>query len=92
MAFAALPTTVTERYFVATVPARLCLSPQERTARFKKYRLLMVHVAGRMNRDNCVMGLRFCAAPQTIARMSAVWEVFWLTTQATSVRPLARAG
>ena len=79
MAFAALPTTVTERYFVATVPARLCLSPLERTARFKKYRLLMVHVAGRMNRNNCVMGLRFCAAPQTIARMSAVWEVFWLT-------------
>ena len=53
---------------------------------------LLVHVAGRMNRNNCVMGLRLCASAETIARMSAVWEVFELPTQATFARPLARAG
>ncbi len=61
-------------------------------ARFKRYRLLMVHIAGRMNRNNCVMGLRLCASAETIARMCAVWEVFELPTQATSALSLARAG
>ena len=78
-------------YNIASAIRGLCLNPQERTARFKKYRLLMVHVAGRMNRNNCVMGLRLCASPQTIARISAVWEVFGLPTQATRVRPWPRA-
>ena len=63
----------------------------ERTARFKKYRLL-VHVAGRMNRNNCVMRLRLCATEQTIARLSAVWEVFQLATRASRTRPWPRAG
>ena len=72
-------------YNIASAIRGLCLNPQERTARFKKYRLLMVHVAGRMNRNNCVMGLRLCASPQTIARISAVWEVFGLPTQATLI-------
>jgi hypothetical protein len=79
-------------YNIASAIKGLCLSPEERTARFKRYRLLMVHVAGRMNRNNCVMGLRLCATPQTIARIAAVWEVFQLPTQATSAQPLARAG
>jgi hypothetical protein len=79
-------------YNLASAIKGLSLSPEERTARFKRYRLLMVHVAGRMNRNNCVMGLRLCATPQTIARIAAVWEVFPLPTQATSARPLARAG
>ena len=79
-------------YNIASAIKGLCLDPEERTARFKRYRLLMVHVAGRMNRNNCVMGLRLCASAQTITRIKAVWDVFQLPTQATSARPLARAG
>ena len=75
-------------YNIASAIKGLCFSAEERTARFKKYRLLLVHVAGRMNRNNCVMGLRLCASAETIARMSAVWEVFELPTQATFARPL----
>jgi len=79
-------------YNIASAIKGLCLDPEERTARFKRYRLLMVHVAGRMNRNNCIMGLRLCASAETIARISAVWKVFELPTQPTSARPLARAG
>ena len=35
-------------YNIASAIKGLCFSPEERTARFKKYRLLLVHVAGRM--------------------------------------------
>jgi hypothetical protein len=79
-------------YNIASAIKGLCFDVQERTARFKKYRLLLVHVAGRMNRNNCVMGLRLCAPTETITRMSVVWEVFQLPTQATNARPLARTG
>ena len=47
-------------YNIASAIKGLCLSPEERTARFKKYRLLLVHVAGRMNRNNCVMAAAVC--------------------------------
>jgi hypothetical protein len=79
-------------YNIASAIKGLCLDAEERTARFKRYRLLMVHVAGRMNRNNGVMGLRLCASPQTTARIGAVWEVFQLPTQATSAQPLPRPG
>lgn len=79
-------------YNIASAIKGLCLSPKERTARFKKYRLLLVHVAGRMNRNNCVVRLRLCASEQTIARLSAVWKVFRLATQASRTRPWPRAG
>ena len=79
-------------YNIASAIKGLCLGPEERTARFKRYRLLLVHVAGRMNRNNCVMGLRLCASVETIARIRTVWEVFDLPTQATAAQPLARAG
>ena len=79
-------------YNVASAIRGLCLNGQERTARFKRYRLLMVHVAGRMNRNACVMRLRLCASQQTIARIRAVWEVFGLATQASYNRPWPRAG
>ena len=69
-------------YNIASAIKGLCFSPEERTARFKKYRLLLVHVAGRMKRNHCVMRLRLCASEQTIARIKAVWKVFWLPTQA----------
>ena len=64
-------------YNIISAIKGLCLSPEERTARFQEYRLLLVHVAGRMHRNNCVMRLRLCVSEQTIARFSAVWKVFW---------------
>lgn len=79
-------------YNIASAIRGLCLNAAERTARFKKYRLLMVHVAGRMNRNNCMMRLRLCACASAIARISAVWERFTLATQASYSRPWPRAG
>jgi len=79
-------------YNIASAIKGLCLCPEERTARLKRYRLLMVHIPGRMNRNNCVMRLRLCASPETIARLQSVWQVFSLPTQASATQPLARAG
>ena len=57
-------------------------------------RLLEWHreIAGRMNRNACVMRLRLCASEQTIARICAVWDVFGLATQASYNRPWPPAG
>ena len=74
-------------YNVASAIKGLCLNPQERTARFKKYRLLLVHVSGRMSRSTSVMRLRLCASEQTIARLRCVWKVFELATNATRTIP-----
>ena len=68
----------------------LCLEGEERTARLKKFRLLLIHLAGRMNRNNCVMGLRLRAEVKAVKRMQRVWEMFALPTQATSAQ--ARGG
>jgi hypothetical protein len=65
---------------------------EERTARMKRLRLLLIHVAGRMNRNNCVMGLRLCNYAAALKRMQKVWEVFELPTQATSFKPVGRRG
>ena len=70
----------------------LCLEGEERTARMKKFRLLMIHVAGRMNRNNCVMGLRLCNNAAALKRMQRVWQVFELPTQATSAKALGGRG
>jgi hypothetical protein len=77
-------------YNVASAIKGLCFDPAERTVRFKKYRLLLVHLSGRMNRNNCVMGLRLCASIEAIRRMQKVWEVFALTTHATANKALGR--
>lgn len=77
-------------YNLASAIKGLCFSPEERTVRFKKYRLLLVHLSGRMNRNNCVMGLRLCAPREAIQRMLKVWEVFPLKTHATSAKALGR--
>ncbi len=74
-------------YNLASAIKELCFVLEERNVRFKKYRLLMVHLAGRMNRNNCVMGLRLCASPAAILRMRKVWSVFKLPTHATSSKP-----
>jgi len=70
----------------------LCLEGEDRTARLKRLRLLLIHIAGRMNRNNCVMGLRVCNNAQGLKRMQRVWEVFELPTQATSAKALGRRG
>jgi hypothetical protein len=77
-------------YNVVSVIKGLCLEGEERTVRLKKFRLLLIHLAGRMNRNNCVMGLRLCTDVQAVQRMQKVWEVFDLPTQATSFQ--ARGG
>ena len=78
-------------YNLASAIKGLCFDPEERTVRFKKYRLLLVHLAGRMNRNNCVMGLRLCAPVEAIRRMQKVWSVFPLKTHATAAQALGRA-
>jgi hypothetical protein len=70
----------------------LCLEGEERTARMKRFRLLLIHVAGRMNRNDCVMGLRLCQNTPALARMRQVWKVFELPTQATAAQALGRGG
>ena len=71
-------------YNIASAIKGLCFSPEERTARFKKYRLLLVHLAGRMSRFQCKLRLRFRASDEAIARVHKVWSVFELPTQATA--------
>jgi hypothetical protein len=68
----------------------LCLEGEERKARLKRFRLLVIHLAGRMNRNNCVMGLRLCKKPAAIKRLQKIWQVFELPTQATAARPLGQ--
>jgi hypothetical protein len=70
----------------------LCFEADERTARMKQFGMLLIHLMGRMNRNNCVMGLRLCASEQAIGRMVKVWEFFPLSTQATSVIATGRGG
>lgn len=79
-------------YNIISAIKGLCLEGEERTARMKRFRLLLIHVAGRMNRNNCVMGLRLCNDAAALARMRRVWEVFELPTQATSAKALGRRG
>lgn len=73
-------------YNIASAIKGLCFAPEERTARFKKYRLLLVHLAGRMSRFQCKLRLRFRASQEAIARVQKVWSVFALPTQATAFR------
>ena len=79
-------------YNIVSAIKGLCLEAEERTARLKKFRLLLIHVAGRMNRNNCVMGLRLCNNTKALQRMQRVWKVFELPTQATNAKALGRRG
>ena len=54
--------------------------------RLKKFRLLVVHLGGRMSRFQCTLRLRLCAPPQAIARLQRIWDAFALPTQATAFR------
>lgn len=73
-------------YNLASAIKALCLGAEERTARMKKYRLLLVHLAGRMSRFQCKLRLRFRATAEAIARVQRVWAVFELPTQATAFK------
>jgi len=75
-------------YNLVSAMKGLCLAAEERTARLKKFRLLVVHLAGRLNRNGCVLKLRFCARPEAIARIEKIWNVFELPTQATCLKSL----
>jgi hypothetical protein len=79
-------------YNIISAIKGLCLEGEERTARMKRFRLLLIHVAGRMNRNNCVMGLRLCNNKEVLKRMQKVWQVFTLPTQATSAKALGGRG
>ena len=73
-------------YNVSSAMRRLALSPEERTVRMKKLRLLVINLAGRMSRFQCTLRLRFCATQKAIERVLKIWEVFELPTQATAFR------
>ena len=79
-------------YNIVSAIKGLCLESEERTARMKRFRLLLIHVAGRMNRNNCVMGLRLCNNAEALKRMQRVWKMFELPTQATNAKALGRRG
>ena len=79
-------------YNIISAIKGLCLEGEERSARMKRFRLLLIYVAGRMNRNNCVMGLRLCNNTAALKRMQKVWQVFELPTQATAAKALGRRG
>ena len=71
-------------YNVVSARRRLCLGAEERTVRLKKFRLLVINVAGRRSRFQCTLRLRLCAGPAVIARLRKIWAVFARPTQATA--------
>ncbi len=75
-------------YNIISAIKGLCLNSEERTARLKKFRLLVIHLAGRLNRNGCVLKLRFCASKEAIGRIQKIWNVFDLPTQATCLKPI----
>lgn len=76
-------------YNIGSAIKGLCLEGEERLARWKKLRLLIIHLSGRLNRNACVLRLRFCASKEAIARVQKVWEVFDLPTQASRIIPFS---
>lgn len=73
-------------YNLVSAMRRLCLCAEERTVRLKKFRLLVINLAGRMSRFQCTLRLRFCASKEAIARVLKIWEMFELPIQATAFR------
>ena len=73
-------------YNVVSALRRLALSATERTVRLKKFRLLVINLAGRMSRFQCTLRLRLCAPPEAMERVLKIWEVFALPTQATAFK------
>jgi hypothetical protein len=71
-------------YNIVSAMRRLALNAEARTVRLKKFRLLVIQLAGRMSRVQNTLRLRLCAAREAIARVQRIWEVFALPTQATA--------
>ena len=71
-------------YNIVSAMRRLALQGEERAVRLKKFRLLVIQLAGRMSRRQNTLRLRFCAAREAIARVQQIWKVFALPTQATA--------
>ena len=76
-------------YNIGSAIKGLCLAGEERLARWKKLRLLIIHLSGRLNRNACVLRLRLCASKEAIARVQKVWEIFDLPTQASRTTPFS---
>ncbi len=62
-------------YNIAAAIKDLCFEPADRNARVKRYRLLIVHLAGRMSRFQYKLKLELRASDEAIARMAKVWVV-----------------
>jgi hypothetical protein len=77
-------------YNIASAIRRMCFEPDKRNVRLKKFRLLLIQIMGRMNRNNCVMGLRLRASVEAITRLQKVWKVFALPTHATASQALGK--
>ena len=73
-------------YNIVSATRRMCLSAADRTVRMKRFRLLVINLAGRMSRFQCTLRLRFCAGKEAIERVLKIWEVFALPTQATAFK------
>ena len=71
-------------YNVLSLIRGLALDGDFRRAKIRTLRLHLINVAGRMNRFGCKLKLRFCAPPQTIARIQRIWTVFDLPSQPTA--------
>jgi hypothetical protein len=71
-------------YNIVSATRRLCFRAEDRSVRLKKFRLLVINLAGRMSRFQCTLRLRFCAEKEAIERVMKIWEVFALPTQATA--------
>jgi len=76
-------------YNIGSAIKGLCLEGEERLARWKRLRLLIIHLSGRLNRNACVLRLRFCASKEAIARVQKVWQEFDLPTQASRTTPFS---
>jgi len=76
-------------YNLGSAVKGLCLEGREREARWKRLRLLIIHLSGRLNRNACVLRVRFCASTEAIARVAKVWEAFDLPTQASRIKPFS---
>ncbi len=71
---------------IASAIRDLCFDPADRNVRVKRYRLKIVHLAGRMSRFQCKLRLRLRAPAEAIALMTRIWDVFVLSTQATAFK------
>lgn len=71
-------------YNVTSAIKGLAIGEDLRRAEFKKIRLHLVSMCGRMSRFQCKLKLRFCASKEAIDRILRIWEAFPLPTHATA--------